>query len=227
MAVSGVPGEATTFYFGAVDGDIWRITDAGTVWQPIFDGQPVGSIGAIESGPTDPNVLYAGTGESDIRSDLASGDGVYKSSDAGKTWHNIGLKDSRQISRIVIDPHNADIVFVGVLGHAYGANPERGVYKSIDGGETWKHVLNKGLDVGVSDLAIANANPQVIFAGTWNARRPPWSVYGPLNGPAAGSTVHRTRANLGRNSPAVAFPLRSGPRWRSCLLGWQAGVCVD
>jgi len=113
VAACGVPGDSKTFYFGAVDGGIWKTTDAGLIWQPVFDGQSVASIGAIAVAPSDPQVVYAGTGESDIRSDLASGDGVYKSSDAGKTWHNIGLKDSRQISRIVIDPTNANVVMVG------------------------------------------------------------------------------------------------------------------
>ena len=190
VAVCGVPGDSKTFYFGAVDGGIWKTTDAGTVWVPIFDDQPVASIGAIEVAPSDANIIYAGTGESDIRSDLASGDGVYKSTDAGKNWRNIGLKDSRQISRIVIDPRNPDIVYVGVLGHAYGANEERGVYRSTDGGITWKHALNKGPEVGVSDLAIAAGNSQVLIAGTWNARRPPWSTYAPIAGP--GSALYRS-----------------------------------
>ena len=133
-----------------------------------------------------PNVIYAGTGESDIRSDLCSGDGVYKSPDGGATWKNIGLRDSRQISRIVVDPHNADIVYVGALGHAYGPNDERGVYKSTDGGKTWTHVLDKGPSIGVSDLAMATAAPNILFAGTWNAHRPPWSTYAPLQGPGGG-----------------------------------------
>ena len=123
VAVTGVPGDGATFYFGSVGGGIWKTIDAGVTWTPIFDGQPIASIGALEVAPSNPNVLYAGTGESDIRSDLSSGDGVYKSTDGGKTWKNVGLRDSRQISRIVVDPHNADIVYVGVLGHAYG--PER------------------------------------------------------------------------------------------------------
>lgn len=190
VAVCGVPGNSKTFYFGAVDGGIWKTMDAGTVWVPIFDDQPIASIGAIDVAPSDANIIYAGTGESDIRSDLASGDGVYKSTDAGKTWRNIGLKDSRQISRIVIDPRNPDIVYVGVLGHAYGANEERGVYRSTDGGITWKHVLNKGPEIGVSDLAIAGGNSHVLIAGTWNARRPPWSTYGPIAGP--GGALYRS-----------------------------------
>ena len=136
VAVTGMPGNETTFYFGSVGGGVWKTIDAGVTWTPIFDSQPVASIGALEVAPSNPNILYAGTGESDIRSDLSSGDGVYKSTDGGATWKNIGLRDSRQISRIVIDPRNPNVVYVGVLGHAYGPNDERGVYKSTDGGNT-------------------------------------------------------------------------------------------
>ena len=186
VAVAGVPGDGATFYFGSVGGGIWKTTDAGVTWTPIFDGQPIASIGALAVAPSNPNVMYVGTGESDIRADLSSGDGVYKSQDGGATWKNIGLRDSRQISQIVVDPHNADIVYIGALGHAYGPNDERGVYKSIDGGNTWTHVLDKGPTIGVSDLAIATAAPNLLFAGTWNAHRPPWSTYAPLQGPGGG-----------------------------------------
>ncbi len=190
VAVTGVPGGGSTFYFGSVDGGVWKTTDAGVTWNPIFDGQPIASIGALAVAPSNPNVLYAGTGESDIRSALSSGDGVYKSTDAGQTWRNIGLRDSRQISRIVIDPQNADVVYVGALGHAYGPNDTRGVYKSTDGGANWTRVLDKGPSIGVSDLAIAAANPNALFAGTWNTHRPPWSTYAPLQGPGGG--LYRT-----------------------------------
>ncbi len=186
VAVAGVPGDGATFYFGSVGGGIWKTTDAGVTWTPVFDGQPIASIGALAVAPSNPNVLYAGTGESDIRADLSSGDGVYKSQDGGATWKNIGLRDSRQISRIVVDPHNADVVYIGALGHAYGPNDERGVYKSIDGGSTWTRVLDKGPSIGVSDLAIATAATNILFAGTWNAHRPPWSTYAPLQGPGGG-----------------------------------------
>jgi len=134
VAVAGVPGDSTTFYFGAVNGGIWKTTDAGVTWTPIFDGQPVGSIGALAVAPSDPKTIYAGTGESDIREDFSSGNGVYKSTDGGATWNHLGLEDTRQISRIVIDPQNPGIVYVGALGHAYAPNPQRGVYKSVDGG---------------------------------------------------------------------------------------------
>jgi len=186
VAVTGVPGGGAVFYFGSVDGGVWKTTDAGVTWNPIFDGQPIASIGALEVASSNPNVLYAGTGESDIRSALSSGDGVYKSTDGGQSWKNVGLRDTRQVSRIVVDPRNPDVVYVGALGHAYAPNAERGVFKSSDGGTTWIHVLDKGANVGVSDLAIAVASPNILFAGTWNARRPPWSTYPPINGPGGG-----------------------------------------
>jgi photosystem II stability/assembly factor-like uncharacterized protein len=186
VAVAGVPGDPATFYFGSVGGGVWKTTDAGIVWKPIFDGQPVASIGALAVAPSNPNVIYVGTGESDIRSDLASGNGVYRSTDAGKTWKHLGLDDTRQISKIVVDSTNPNIVYVGALGHAYGPNPQRGVFKSTDGGATWKPILAKGPDLGVSDLAIAAAKPTVLFAALWNAHRPPWSTYAPLTGPGSG-----------------------------------------
>jgi photosystem II stability/assembly factor-like uncharacterized protein len=186
VAVSGKPGSSTDFYFGAVGGGIWKTTDAGTVWKPTFDKQGVASVGALTVSVSDPNVIYAGTGESDIRSDLATGDGVYKSTDGGETWTNIGLRDSRQISRILVDPKDPNVVYVGVLGHAYGPNEERGVYKSTDGGATWKRVLDKGSIVGIADIAMATDRPNILFAATWNAHRPPWSTYAPLEGPGNG-----------------------------------------
>ena len=186
VAVAGLPGHSTTFYFGSVGGGVWQTTDAGVVWKPIFDGQPVASIGALAVAPSDPKIIYAGTGESDIRSNLSSGDGVYKSTDGGQTWTNIGLRDTRQISRIVIDPQNANILYVGALGHAYTPNNERGVYKSTDGGASWTKVLDQGPDTGVSDLAIATEEPTLLFATTWRSQRPPWSTYAPIDGPGSG-----------------------------------------
>ncbi len=186
VAVAGVPGDSATFYFGAVNGGIWKTSDAGTVWKPIFDDQPVGSIGAIAVAPSDPKTIYAGTGESDIRSDLSSGNGVYKSIDAGSTWTHAGLEDTRQISRIVVDPRDPNVVYVGVLGHAYGPNEQRGVYKSVDGGTHWVKILDEGSEIGISDVAICSGNPQLLFAGTWNTHRPPWSTYAPIDGPGGG-----------------------------------------
>lgn len=186
VAVAGVPGDSATFYFGSVNGGIWKTTDAGVVWAPIFDGQPAGSIGALAVAPSDLKTIYAGTGESDIREDLSSGNGVYKSNDGGATWNHIGLEDTRQISRIVIDPQNPNVVYVGALGHAYGPNEQRGVYKSVDGGAHWKRVLEVGPEIGVSDLAMSSAVPQLLFAGAWHVRRPPWSSYAPTDGPGSG-----------------------------------------
>ena len=191
VAVSGIPGNSTTFYFGAVNGGVWQSSDAGVVWKPIFDGQNVASVGALAVAWSDPKVIYVGTGESDIRSDLASGNGVYKSTDGGQTWTHIGLGDTRQISRIVIDPRHADIVYAAALGHAYGANAERGVFKSSDGGAHWTKVLDLGPDIGASDLAMASDHAQIVFATVWHARRPPWSTYAPIGGPGGG--LYRSR----------------------------------
>ena len=186
VAVAGVPGDSTTFYFGAVNGGVWKTTDAGMVWSPISDGQPFGSVGALAVAPSDPKIIYAGTGESDIRSDLSSGNGIYKSVDEGSTWMHIGLDDTRQISKIVVDEQNPNVVYVGALGHAYGPNEQRGVYKSIDGGAHWNKVLDTGANVGISDFAICSGNSQLLFASVWNGYRPPWSTYAPIDGPGGG-----------------------------------------
>jgi len=203
VALAGVPGDSTTFYFGSVNGGIWKTTDAGVVWTPIFDSQPVASIGALAVAPSDPKTIYAGTGESDIREDLSSGNGVYKSTDGGATWNHAGLEETRQISRIVIDPQNANVVYVGALGHAFGHNEQRGVYKSVDGGAHWTRVLELGPEIGISDLAMCSAAPQVLFAGAWHVRRPPWSTYAPIEGPGSGlyrsQDGGKTWAHLERN----------------------------
>lgn len=186
MAATGVPGDGRTFYFGAVGGGVWKTTDAGAVWTPIFDHESIASIGALEVAPSDPNVIYAGTGESDIRSDLATGDGMYKSTDGGNTWKHLGLEDTRQISRIIVHPGNPNIVFAAALGHAYGPNDERGVFRSTDGGEHWQKVLDRGPRIGAAELAMAADEPQVLFAAMWEAHRPPWSTYAPIGGPGSG-----------------------------------------
>ncbi|HJZ71029.1 MAG TPA: hypothetical protein VKE51_04770 [Vicinamibacterales bacterium] len=184
--VSGVPGQPSTFYFGSVGGGVWKTTNAGRTWQPIFDSQPIASIGAIGVAPSRPDVVYVGTGEADMRSQISYGNGMYKSSDAGKTWTHLGLDDTRQIGKVIVDPANPDVVFVAALGHAYGPNPDRGVFRSRDGGATWQKVLFKSNDVGAIDLAFDPADSQIVYASLWNTRRPPWSIYPPSYGPGSG-----------------------------------------
>src|SRR5256885_642283 len=184
--VSGVPGQPSTFYFGSVGGGVWKTTNAGRTWLPIFDSQPIASIGAIGVAPSRPDTVYVGTGEADMRSQISYGNGMYKSTDAGKTWTHIGLDNTRQIGRVLVDPQNPDVVFVAALGHVYGANPDRGVYRSRDGGATWQKVLFKGNDVGAIDLNFDPASSQTIYAALWNTRRPPWSIYPPSYGPGSG-----------------------------------------
>ena len=185
-AVTGVPTQPDTFYFGASGGGLWKSIDAGHSWKPIFDGQPAASIGAIAVAASDPKVIYVGTGEYVMRSSIIAGNGVYKSTDAGKTWHHIGLTDTQQIGRIVIDPHDPNVAYVAALGHAYAANEERGVFRTTDGGKTWQKILYKNADTGAIDLAMDPRDSKVIYASLWQTRRPPWNVYPPASGPGSG-----------------------------------------
>ena len=184
--VSGVPGQPNTFYFGSVGGGVWKTTNAGRTWAPVFDSQPIASIGAIGVAPSSPDIVYVGSGEADMRSQISYGNGMYKSTDAGKSWAHIGLDGTRQIGRVLVDPKNPNVVFVAALGHAYGANPDRGVYRSRDGGATWEKVLFKNDNVGAIDLAFDPQNSQILYASLWNTRRPPWSIYPPSYGPGGG-----------------------------------------
>ncbi|MGH9765316.1 MAG: WD40/YVTN/BNR-like repeat-containing protein, partial [Blastocatellia bacterium] len=185
-AVSGVPGQPTVFYFGSVGGGVWKSTNSGRSWASVFDSQPIASIGAIAVAASNPNIVYVGSGEADMRSQISYGNGMYKSSDAGKTWTHIGLEGTRQIGRVIVDPKNPNIVFVAALGHAYGANPDRGVYRSRDGGATWQKVLFKNDNVGAIDIAFDPINTRTVYASLWNTRRPPWSIYPPSYGPGGG-----------------------------------------
>ncbi len=184
-ALAGVPSQPTTFYFGAVNGGVWKTTDAGHTWVSLWDDQPSGSIGSIAVAPSDPNVIYVGSGEGLARPDLSTGDGVYKSIDAGKTWTHLGLRDGQQIGQVAIDPHNADIVFVAVTGHPYGPNTERGLFKSTDGGKTFKKVLYLDDKTGASEVQIDPKNPQIVFAGMWQRQEGPWEN-GSFGGPGGG-----------------------------------------
>lgn len=185
-AVSGVVGQPDTFYFGSVGGGVWKTSNAGRTWAPVFDSATAASIGAIGVSASNPSVVYVGTGEADMRDSIQFGDGVYKSTDAGQTWKHIGLETTRQIGRIIVDPKNPNNVFVAALGHVYAANPDRGVYRSRDGGATWQKVLFKNDDVGAIDLAFDPTNSQIVYATLWNVRRPPWFIYAPANGPGSG-----------------------------------------
>ncbi len=186
IAVTGVPGEPDHFYFGSVDGGVWESANAGRTWSPIFDGQNIASIGAIAVAPSNPKVLYVGSGEADMRSDIAYGNGMYKSVDGGKTWTHIGLDDTMQIGRIAVDPRDANTAYVAALGHQYAPNAQRGVFKTTDGGATWSKVLFKNDDTGAIDLALDPSQPNTIYASLWQTRRPPWNVYPPSSGPGGG-----------------------------------------
>ncbi len=186
LAAAGVPGQPNVFYFGSVGGGVWKTVNAGRTWTSIFDDQPVASIGALAVAPSDSNVIYVGSGEADMRSQISFGNGMYKSMDAGKTWSRIGLDDTRQIGRILVDPRDANLVYVAALGHAYGPNDERGVFRSSDGGKTWRRILFKDADTGAIDLAFDPRSSRTIYAAMWQTRRPPWSTYPPSNGPGSG-----------------------------------------
>jgi photosystem II stability/assembly factor-like uncharacterized protein len=185
-AVSGVTSQPDTFYFGSVGGGVWKSLNSGRTWTPIFDANNVASIGAIAVSTANPNTVYVGTGEPDMRDSIAYGDGVYKSTDAGKTWKHLGLENTKQIGRIIVDPKNPNTVFVAAMGNAYAPNPDRGVYRSQDGGTTWQKVLFKNDDVGAIDLAFDPVDSKIVYATLWNVRRPPWFIYAPANGPGAG-----------------------------------------
>ncbi|MGH8318170.1 MAG: WD40/YVTN/BNR-like repeat-containing protein [Steroidobacteraceae bacterium] len=178
-AVAGVPGERNLFYMGGVDGGVWKSTDYGVRWQNITDGKwssASDSVGAIAVAPSNPKVLYVGTGETDIRNDMVTGDGIFKSVDGGKTWKYAGLKDTRTISAIVIDPHDPNTVYVASLGHVFAPNAARGVFKSTDGGKTWQKILFADDKTGAIDLVMDPSDPSVLYAAMWQAQRTPWSL---------------------------------------------------
>ena len=175
-AVAGVPGQPFVYYFGGTGGGVFKTVNGGHTWEPITDGQiNFGSIGSIAVAPSDPNVIYVGTGESAIRGNASHGDGVYKSMDAGKTWTHVGLEDTQQIGQIRIDPKNPDLVYVAALGHMSGPNPERGVFRSKDGGKSWQKVLFKSDNAGAIDISMDDTNPRVLYAAIWQVVRKPWT----------------------------------------------------
>jgi photosystem II stability/assembly factor-like uncharacterized protein len=186
LAVAGVPGDPERFYFGAAGGGVWTSGNAGRTWSPLFDKEPVSSIGAIAVAPSDPRTIYVGSGEADMRSDIIGGNGMYKSVDAGATWTRIGLEGTRAIGRILVDPHDRNIVYVAALGHPYAPSAERGVFATRDGGTTWRRILFHDADTGAIDLAFGDAGAHTLFASLWQTRRPPWNIYPPSNGPGSG-----------------------------------------
>ena len=184
LTAAGIPGDPTTYYFGATGGGVWKSIDGANTWSPIFDKDASPSIGSLAVAQSDPNVVYVGTGEACIRGNISDGNGVWKSLDAGKTWKNVGLKDSRSIGKVIIDPRNPDIVFVAALGHPFGPNTERGVFRSTDGGKTWDKVLYKDENTGAIDVAFDPHNANILFASLWETRRTPWSLSS--GGPGSG-----------------------------------------
>ncbi len=175
-AVTGIPGQPMTYYFGATGGGVWKTTDGGENWKNVSDGFFGGSIGSVAVSERDPNVVYVGTGEVTVRGNVSEGDGMWKSVDAGKSWRHVGLEDSRHITRVRIDPRNPDVVYAAVLGHLFGPNEQRGVYRSKDGGRSWERVLYNGPDAGAVDLEMDPSNPRVLYASTWRIRRAPYSL---------------------------------------------------
>jgi len=189
VAVAGVPTLPNVAYVGATDGGVWRTENYGLTWAPVFDGQDTQSIGAIAVAPTDASLIYVGSGEGLRRPDLSTGDGVYKSTDGANTWTHLGLRDSQQIAKIIVDPHDANRLFVAALGHPYGPNAERGVYRSLDGGKTFTRVLYKDENTGAIDLAFDPTNAQTVYAALWVSRRSPWHMGGEMEAPGNGLYV--------------------------------------
>ena len=186
VGAAGVPQQPNLFYIGVNNGGVWKSTDYGLTWTAIFDGQPTQSIGAVAVAPSDPNVVYVGSGEGLQRPDLSVGDGIYRSSDAGRTWEHFGLRDARQIGAIIVDPKDSSRLFVAALGHPYGPNEERGVFRSTDGGVSFQKVLYKNENTGAIDLAFDPSNAQTVYAVLWAARQAPWEYNNAYTGPTSG-----------------------------------------
>ena len=200
---TGVAGDPLTYYAATAAGGVWKSSDAGLTWKPIFDEQPISSIGAIAVAPSDPNVVYVGSGEANIRGNVAAGNGIYKSTDAGKNWTHV-WKQEGQIGKIIVHPASPDIAFAAVLGHAFGPNPERGIYRTTDGGKTWNKVLFKNADTGASAVSMDPNNPRILFAGLWQARRRPWEMSS--GGPGSGLYMSRDGGDTWKQLTGKGLP---------------------
>ncbi len=207
-AVAGVPGQPNVFYIGMVNGGVWKSDDTGRTWTPLFDAEPTQSIGAIAVAPSDPNIIYVASGEGLQRPDLSVGDGIYKSTDGGKTWTHLGLRDGRQIPSLAIDPRDPNRLFAAVLGHPYGPNTERGIYRSTDGGLTWQRILFKDENTGGDDVVVDPSNPEVVYATLWEARQGPWEY---------GNSYGGTGGGVFKSSDG-------GDNWRELTKGLPKGV---
>ncbi|HET6266353.1 MAG TPA: glycosyl hydrolase, partial [Acidobacteriota bacterium] len=203
---TGIAGDPSIYYFASAAGGVWKSIDQGLTWKSVFDDQPISSIGSIAVAPSDPNIIYVGSGEANIRGNVAAGNGIYKSVDAGKTWNHVWVQEGH-IGTMVVNPTNPDIAFAAVLGHAFGPNPERGVYRTKDGGKTWQQVLKKDADTGASDVVLDPSNPNIVFAGLWQARRRPWDMTS--GGPGSGLYVSRDGGDTWKQLTEKGLP--AGP----------------
>jgi photosystem II stability/assembly factor-like uncharacterized protein len=213
VGATGIASQPNVFYIGVNNGGVWKSTDYGRVWVPIFDQQPTGSVGSVAVAPSDPNIVYVGSGEGLQRPDLSTGDGVYKSTDAGKTWTHLGLRDGQQLPMIAVDPRDANRLFVAVLGHPYGPNAERGIFRSTDGGNTFEKVLYKDENTGGIDVILDPSNPQVVYAALWEHRHGPWEnaeFEGPNSGVYKSSDGGTTWTQLTNGLPSGTALGRAG-----------------
>src|SRR5262249_17787407 len=219
----GVPGDPLTYYAATASSGVWKSSDGGLTWKSVFDEQPTSSIGSIAVAASDPNVVYVGTGEANIRGNVAPGAGIFKSDDGGKTWKHV-WKQVGQIGTVAVHPKNPDVCFAAVLGHAFGPNPERGVYRTKDGGKTWEKVLFKNDETGCSDVCIHPNNPRVVFAGFWQARRRPWEMTS--GGPGSDLYVSRDGGDTWTSLKGRKLPDSGKPNGLPEGLWGKIGVAV-
>ena len=213
VAAVGIPSQPNVFYIGVNNGGVWKTTDYGRVWTPIFDDQPTGSIGAIAIAPSDPNVIYVGSGEGLQRPDLSTGNGIYKSLDGGRTWTHLGLRDGQQIPMLAVDPRDPNRLFAAVLGHPYGPNEERGIFRSLDGGRTFEKVLYRDANTGGIDVVLDPSDPRIVYAALWEAQQGPWenaAFTGPGSGVYKSTDGGTTWRQLTRGLPAGELLGRAG-----------------